>query len=126
MKEIKLNIMKIKSDKKNIKNAGNNSGLRIAIIISKFNETITSNLLEGAMLSLKKQNVEEQNVKVFSVPGAFEIPIVMKNFGYVLHSDHSIPDQVEYETYRHFVNRALELGTYNGAASKKRLCKRES
>ena len=55
-----------------------------------------------------------------------KIPVVMKNFGYVLHSDHSIPDQVEYETYRHFVNRALELGTYNGAASKKRPCKRES
>ena len=41
-----------------------------------------------------------------------KIPIVMKNFGYVLHSDHSIPDQVEYETYRYFVDRALELGAY--------------
>jgi len=41
-----------------------------------------------------------------------KIPIVMKNFGYVLHSDHSIPDQVEYETYRYFVNRALEIGAY--------------
>jgi uroporphyrinogen decarboxylase len=30
----------------------------------------------------------------------------------VLHSDHSIPDQVEYETYRYFVNRALEIGAY--------------
>jgi uroporphyrinogen decarboxylase len=43
-----------------------------------------------------------------------KIPIVMKNFGYVLHSDHSIPDQVEYETYRYFVDRALKLGTYEG------------
>jgi len=49
-----------------------------------------------------------------------KIPVVMKNFGYVLHSDHSIPDQVEYETYRYFVNRALELGKYNGADMKER------
>ena len=41
-----------------------------------------------------------------------KIPVVMKNFGYVLHSDHSIPDQVEYASYRYFVDRGLELGTY--------------
>ena len=46
-----------------------------------------------------------------------KIPVVMKNFGYVLHSDHSIPNQVEYGTYRYFVDRALELGTYAGTAS---------
>jgi uroporphyrinogen decarboxylase len=43
---------------------------------------------------------------------AGKIPVVMKNFGYVLHSDHSIPDQVEYASYRYFVDRGLELGTY--------------
>jgi uroporphyrinogen decarboxylase len=41
-----------------------------------------------------------------------KIPVVKKNYGYVLHSDHSIPDQVEYASYRYFVNRGLELGTY--------------
>ncbi len=41
-----------------------------------------------------------------------KIPIVMKNYGYALHSDHSIPNTVEYETYRYFVDRGLELGTY--------------
>ena len=41
-----------------------------------------------------------------------KIPEVKKNFGYVLHSDHSIPDQVEYESYRFFVDKGLELGTY--------------
>jgi uroporphyrinogen decarboxylase len=41
-----------------------------------------------------------------------KIPEVMGNYGYVLHSDHSIPDQVEYETYRYFAERGLELGTY--------------
>jgi uroporphyrinogen decarboxylase len=41
-----------------------------------------------------------------------KIPIVKQNYGYVLHSDHSIPNTVHYETYRYFVQRGLELGTY--------------
>jgi len=41
-----------------------------------------------------------------------KIPVVKGNYGYVLHSDHSIPDQVEYESYKFFVERGLELGTY--------------
>ena len=41
-----------------------------------------------------------------------KIPVVKGNFGYVLHSDHSIPDQVDYESYEYFVQRGLELGTY--------------
>jgi uroporphyrinogen decarboxylase len=41
-----------------------------------------------------------------------KIPVVKQRFGYVLHSDHSIPDQVEYDSYKYFVERGLELGTY--------------
>ncbi|MBN2308108.1 MAG: hypothetical protein JXR94_04010 [Candidatus Hydrogenedentes bacterium] len=41
-----------------------------------------------------------------------KIPVVKGNYGYVLHSDHSIPDQVEYESYKYFVDRGLELGRY--------------
>ena len=41
-----------------------------------------------------------------------KIPEVKRNFGYVLHSDHSIPDQVDYENYTYFVQRGLELGSY--------------
>lgn len=41
-----------------------------------------------------------------------KIPQVMKGFGYVLHSDHSIPNTVEYESYRYFIDRGLELGRY--------------
>jgi uroporphyrinogen decarboxylase len=40
------------------------------------------------------------------------IPILKQGSGYVLHSDHSIPDSVDYATYRYFVDRGLELGTY--------------
>jgi uroporphyrinogen decarboxylase len=41
-----------------------------------------------------------------------KIPTVMKHFGYVLHSDHSIPNTVYYDTYRYFIEKGLELGTY--------------
>ncbi len=45
---------------------------------------------------------------------AEKIPVVMEGSGYILHSDHSIPDRCNYETYRFFVDRGLELGTYSG------------
>lgn len=40
------------------------------------------------------------------------VPAMMEGSGYVLHSDHSIPDTVDYESYRYFIDRGLELGTY--------------
>lgn len=40
------------------------------------------------------------------------IPVVGQNYGYILHSDHSIPNSVEYDTYKYFVERGIELGTY--------------
>ncbi len=41
-----------------------------------------------------------------------KVPVVMPGFGYTLHSDHSIPNTVTYDTYRYFVERGLEIGTY--------------
>jgi len=41
-----------------------------------------------------------------------KIPIVKQNYGYILHSDHSIPYTVDYATYLHFKEYGLELGTY--------------
>ena len=41
-----------------------------------------------------------------------KIPIVKEGFGYVLHSDHSIPKTVDYETFQYYLRKALELGTY--------------
>ncbi len=40
------------------------------------------------------------------------IPKVKEGFGYCLHSDHSIPKTVDYEIYKYFLERAIELGTY--------------
>ena len=41
-----------------------------------------------------------------------KIPIVKQGFNYVAHSDHSIPKTVSYDTYRYFIDKAFELGTY--------------
>jgi len=41
-----------------------------------------------------------------------KIPIVKEGFGYALHSDHSIPKTVDYDTYRYFIEKGLELGKY--------------
>jgi uroporphyrinogen decarboxylase len=41
-----------------------------------------------------------------------KIPQVKQGYGYTLHSDHSIPNTVNYDTYRYFVQRGLELGQY--------------
>jgi len=43
-----------------------------------------------------------------------KIPVVKGHYGYVLHSDHSIPNTVDYATYRYFIDRGLELGRYDG------------
>lgn len=51
---------------------------RIAIVISRFNELITEQLLKGAQSALTMHGVAEQNISVFWVPGAFEIPMVAK------------------------------------------------
>ena len=50
-------------------------GLKIAIVVSRFNEDITSKLLHGALQSLKDCNVNDDNVTVVWVPGALELGV---------------------------------------------------
>ncbi|MDY6934433.1 MAG: 6,7-dimethyl-8-ribityllumazine synthase [Spirochaetota bacterium] len=54
------------------------SGLKFAIVISRFNEFITNKLLSGALDCLKRNNSEEENISVVWVPGSFEIPPVTR------------------------------------------------
>jgi 6,7-dimethyl-8-ribityllumazine synthase len=55
-------------------------GRRIAIVAARFNETVTSALVEGALAGLTKHGVAEEAITVAWVPGAFEIPIVARRF----------------------------------------------
>jgi len=41
-----------------------------------------------------------------------KIPIVKQGYGYTLHSDHSIPATVDMPTYKYFIEKGIELGTY--------------
>ena len=52
--------------------------LKIAIVVSRFNDFITTRLLEGAKDTLIRHEVEDTNIDVAYVPGAFEIPLVAK------------------------------------------------
>ncbi len=49
-------------------------GLKFAVVVSRFNEFITSKLLSGCMDSIKRHDGDEKDVDVAWVPGSFEIP----------------------------------------------------
>lgn len=53
-------------------------GLKIAIIISRFNEFITSKLLSGAVDALVRHGATEKDITLIKVPGSFELPLVAK------------------------------------------------
>ena len=52
----------------------NARGLRFGLVVSRFNDFITSNLLIGALDVFSKCGVDEVDLKVLKVPGAFELP----------------------------------------------------
>lgn len=54
------------------------TGLKIGIVVGRFNEFITNKLLSGAQDALKRHGVDEGNVEIAWVPGAFEIPLAAK------------------------------------------------
>ncbi|MCI5593521.1 MAG: 6,7-dimethyl-8-ribityllumazine synthase [Clostridia bacterium] len=50
--------------------------IRVGIVAARFNEFITSKLISGAMDGLVRHNVNEDNIHIAWVPGAFEIPLI--------------------------------------------------
>ncbi|RCW73071.1 6,7-dimethyl-8-ribityllumazine synthase [Saliterribacillus persicus] len=54
------------------------TGLKVGIVVGRFNEFITSKLLGGAEDTLRRHGVNETDVEIAWVPGAFEIPLVAK------------------------------------------------
>lgn len=53
-------------------------GLRFGIVVSRFNDFITSRLLDGALDALLRHGAAEADIDVVKVPGSFEIPVVAK------------------------------------------------
>ncbi len=65
----------------NIKNIEGNliaTGLKIGIVISRFNEFITSKLLGGCIDGLTRHGVTPEDIDIYWTPGAFEIPLIAK------------------------------------------------
>ncbi len=95
---------------------------RIAIVAARFNETVTSALVEGALAGLAKHGVPGEAITVAWVPGAFEIPIVARRFaasggvdaviclGAVIRGETSHFELVANEAARGIARVALETG----------------
>jgi len=58
------------------------TGAKIAIVASRFNEFITSKLISGALDGLKRHGVQENDISLAWVPGAFEIPLIAKKLAF--------------------------------------------
>ncbi len=55
-------------------------GKKFAIVVSRWNQFIVSKMLDGAIDALKRNNVNDDDISIAYVPGAFEIPLVVKKF----------------------------------------------
>jgi 6,7-dimethyl-8-ribityllumazine synthase len=53
-------------------------GLKIGVVVSRFNQFISERLLEGALDALQKLGADEKDISVYKVPGSFEIPVIVK------------------------------------------------
>jgi len=53
-------------------------GLKIGIILSRFNQFISGRLLEGALDALNKLGATDKDISIYKVPGSFEVPVIAK------------------------------------------------
>ncbi|MBI4298396.1 MAG: 6,7-dimethyl-8-ribityllumazine synthase [Chloroflexi bacterium] len=97
-------------------------GLRIGVVVSRFNQVVTSRLLDGAMEGLLQHGVREHDIIVAWVPGSFEIPLVAKKMaesnryeaiiclGAVIKGETAHFDYVAGEASNGIAKAALEVG----------------
>ena len=60
----------------------NGEGMRIGIVTARFNETITRSLLNAAVETLVRHGVDQKNITVAWVPGAFEAPLIARQMAF--------------------------------------------
>ena len=65
---------------KELKGDLNGQGLRVGIVVARFNEVITKLLLNGALETLSRCGVRDADITVAWVPGSFELPVVARAF----------------------------------------------
>ena len=53
-------------------------GLKFGIAVSRFNDLVTTRLLDGALDCIKRHRGDDDNIQIAWVPGAFELPLVAK------------------------------------------------
>jgi 6,7-dimethyl-8-ribityllumazine synthase len=97
-------------------------GLRVALVVSRFNDFISQRLLDGALDCLRRHGVQEKDITVARVPGAFEIPAAARRLalsrkqdaivciGCVIRGETSHYDQVCAEVARGVAAVALDAG----------------
>jgi 6,7-dimethyl-8-ribityllumazine synthase len=56
----------------------NAKGFKFAIVASRWNDTLVSRLIEGAVDALEEYGADEDSIGIFRVPGAFELPLAAK------------------------------------------------
>ena len=98
------------------------SDLRVSIVVSRFNEDITGALLDGATRALHEQGLAADALRVVSVPGAYELPLVAKQLaahgasdaviclGAVVRGDTPHFDYVAGEAARGIMQASLDTG----------------
>ena len=64
----------------NLKIDMNGNGLKIAIVSARFNEVVTRQLMLGAVETLDRYGVDDDDISIAWVPGSFELPVVAKAF----------------------------------------------
>ena len=64
----------------NLKIDMNGNGLKIAIVSARFNEVVTRQLMLGALETLDRYGVNDDDISIAWVPGSFELPVVAKVF----------------------------------------------
>ncbi len=58
----------------------NHDDLRVAVVVSRYHETITAGLLESALMALKQAKIKDEDIALAWVPGALELPAVAAEF----------------------------------------------
>ncbi|MEX1023003.1 MAG: 6,7-dimethyl-8-ribityllumazine synthase [Dehalococcoidia bacterium] len=52
------------------------TGLRVAVVVSMFNDQVTRKMLDGALQTAREMHIEDDDIEVYWVPGAFELAVV--------------------------------------------------